>query len=62
MYDERFCRMWEFYLLASEMFFRKQDGMVFQIQMSHAIDAVPMTRDYIIDTERTMAHEGRRAA
>ena len=34
LYDERFCRMWEFYLAASEMAFREQDMMVFQIQLT----------------------------
>jgi cyclopropane-fatty-acyl-phospholipid synthase len=47
LYDERFVRMWEFYLAASEMSFRKQNGMVFQIQLAKRQDAVPLTRDYI---------------
>ncbi|MBN9580585.1 MAG: class I SAM-dependent methyltransferase [Afipia sp.] len=47
LYDERFVRMWEFYLSASEMSFRKQNGMVFQIQLAKRQDAVPLTRDYI---------------
>jgi cyclopropane-fatty-acyl-phospholipid synthase len=46
LYDERFCRMWEFYLAGSEAFFRCMDGMVFQIQLTKNRDAVPMTRDY----------------
>ena len=33
-YDERFCRMWEFYLAASEAPFRYQDLVVFQIQLA----------------------------
>ena len=52
IYDERFCRMWEIYLIGSEMFFRRQDGMVFQIQLSASRHAVPLTRDYMVDTER----------
>jgi cyclopropane-fatty-acyl-phospholipid synthase len=47
LYDERFCRMWECYLAASEAAFRVQDLMVFQIQMAKQIDAVPVTRDYM---------------
>ncbi len=47
LYDERFVRMWEFYLAASEMAFRKQAMMNFQIQLVKRQDVVPMTRDYI---------------
>ncbi|WP_316174575.1 MULTISPECIES: cyclopropane-fatty-acyl-phospholipid synthase family protein [unclassified Bradyrhizobium] len=47
LYDERFARMWEFYLAASEMAFRKQNMMNFQIQLTKRQDVVPMTRDYI---------------
>jgi cyclopropane-fatty-acyl-phospholipid synthase len=47
--------MWEFYLAASEVFFRRQDGMVFQIQLARSRDAVPLTRDYITDAERAAA-------
>ena len=39
IYDERFCRMWEFYLAASEAAFRWQDLMVFQIQLAHRQEA-----------------------
>ena len=49
LYDERFCRMWEFYLAGSEAFFRCMDGMVFQIQLAKDRNAVPMTRDYIAE-------------
>lgn len=47
MYDERFCRMWEFYLTAVEVSFRLGKYMVFQLQLSKKIDAVPRTRDYL---------------
>ncbi|MEK0081992.1 class I SAM-dependent methyltransferase [Benzoatithermus flavus] len=57
LYDERFCRMWEFYLAACEVFFREQDGMVFQIQLARSRDAVPLTRDYIHAFEQRMAAE-----
>ena len=51
LYDERFARMWEFYLACSEMSFRKQGLMNFQIQLAKRQDAVPMTRDYITREE-----------
>ncbi|MBI0163056.1 class I SAM-dependent methyltransferase [Bartonella sp. M0283] len=51
LYDERFCRMWEFYLAASESAFRWQGMMVFQIQLAHKQDSVPLTRDYITEEE-----------
>lgn len=47
MYDDRFCRMWEFYLAVSETAFRRRDHSVFQIQLARRIDAVPLTRDYL---------------
>ena len=47
LYDERFCRMWRWYLCASEMTFRYQDQVVFQFQLAKANDGVPLTRDYI---------------
>jgi cyclopropane-fatty-acyl-phospholipid synthase len=51
IYDERFLRMWEFYLAASEMAFREQAMMVMQIQLTKNQDVVPMTRDYIVREE-----------
>ncbi|MBT3401920.1 MAG: class I SAM-dependent methyltransferase [Rhodospirillaceae bacterium] len=53
LYDERFCRMWEFYLAGCEISFRYMKQMVFQAQISKTPDAVPITRDYIQDWERT---------
>jgi cyclopropane-fatty-acyl-phospholipid synthase len=47
LYDERFARMWEFYLACSEMSFRKQNMMNFQIQLAKRQCVVPMTRDYV---------------
>ncbi len=47
LYDERFAKMWEFYLAAAEMSFRKQNMMVFQVQLTRRQGVVPMTRDYI---------------
>lgn len=58
IYDERFCRMWEFYLSGSEAAFRWQDLMIFQIQITRKNDVLPITRDYIAKTEKTLAmHE-----
>ena len=51
LYDERFARMWEFYLASSEMSFLKQNVMVFQIQLTKRQGIVPMTRDYITREE-----------
>ena len=53
IYDERFVRMWEFYLAASEMAFRAADMMVFQIQLTKRQGVVPMTRDYIPDARKS---------
>lgn len=47
LYDERFCRMWEFYLAGCEAAFRFQNVAVFQVQCARSQDAVPITRDYI---------------
>lgn len=46
LYDERFCRMFEFYLTGAELSFRLQGHMNFQIQLSPDLNAVPLTRDY----------------
>jgi cyclopropane-fatty-acyl-phospholipid synthase len=51
LYDERFARMWEFYLAGSEMSFRKQNLMNFQIQLTKRQGVVPITRDYITREE-----------
>ena len=51
LYDERFCRMWEFYLAGSETSFRVDGNMVFQIQLAKRQEVVPPTRDYIVERE-----------
>ena len=61
VYDERFCRMFEFYLAGSELAFRHEGHMVFQIQLTREQSAVPLTRDYIVDTERSVAARDRMA-
>ncbi|WP_027535218.1 cyclopropane-fatty-acyl-phospholipid synthase family protein [Bradyrhizobium sp. WSM3983] len=59
LYDERFALMWEFYLAACEMTFRKQGMMNFQLQLTKRQGVVPMTRDYIAHEEaRLRALEG----
>ena len=47
MYDERFCRMWEYYLSISEAAFRWAGFAVFQLQLVKTADAVPVTRTYL---------------
>jgi cyclopropane-fatty-acyl-phospholipid synthase len=47
LYDERFCRMWEFYLATSELTFMQGGHIVTQIQLSKSRRAVPRTRNYI---------------
>lgn len=56
LYDERFCRMWRYYLVASEMTFRLHHQVVFQFQLARRQDAVPLTRDYIYEPEPSSAH------
>lgn len=62
LYDDRFCRMWEFYLVGCELSFRYLGQMVFQMQLSRRVDTVPLTRDYIADFERHHAGHARSAA
>ena len=59
IYDERFCRMWELYLIVCEMGFRYENLMVFQIQLAKSLDTVPLTRDYMVDWERAQAEQER---
>jgi cyclopropane-fatty-acyl-phospholipid synthase len=60
IYDQRFVRMWEFYLAASEMSFREQNMMNFQIQITKRQGVTPMTRDYITrEEQRLRAAESR---
>lgn len=55
---ERFCRMWEFYLLGCEAVFRYGELVVFHLQLAHHNDTVPVTRDYLYrdDAAQTEAH------
>ena len=62
LYDQRFVRMWEFYLAASEMAFAKQNMMVMQLQLTKRQGTVPITRDYIAAEEKRLraVEDGRR--
>ena len=62
LYDERFCRMWEFYLAGAEMGFRYGSHMNFQVQLTRRVDALPITRDYMGEAERALAKSERQAA
>ncbi len=59
MYDERFCRMWEFYLVSVGMMFRTGSQMVFQMQVAKQRDAAPLTRDYINSQESVYLEAGK---
>lgn len=60
LYDERFCRMWEFYLAGAEAGFREGDLTVYQLQLAKHRATIPLTRDYITDIDR--GHAGGRIA
>ncbi|MCW5725421.1 MAG: class I SAM-dependent methyltransferase [Maricaulaceae bacterium] len=62
LYDERFFRMWEFYLAGSEAGFRDGPLAVFQFQLARRHGAVPVTRDYITDFHRTGSQAAGRAS
>ena len=51
LYDERFVRMWEFYLTGCEYFFRSQRGMVLQMVLTTNHDSLPKSRRYVADRE-----------
>ena len=58
LYDERFCRMWEFYLAAVELIFLNGSNMVFQLLLAKTRDAVPITRDFITAETRKLEAGG----
>ena len=53
IYDERFCRMWEYYLACSEYGFIYGENFNFQLQLTKTVHALPITRDYMVDDERS---------
>ena len=57
LYDERFCRMWEFYLVLCEIGFRLRTMVVFQIQLSKRLTTLPITRDYMGEWEEEALHK-----
>jgi cyclopropane-fatty-acyl-phospholipid synthase len=52
LYDERFCRMFEFYLSGAELAFRRMGHMNWQLQLTRDQNALPLTRDYMWQAER----------
>lgn len=62
LYDERFCRMFEFYLGIAEQSFRARRQYIWQIQLAKRVDVLPITRDYIGEAERAMARPTKRVA
>jgi cyclopropane-fatty-acyl-phospholipid synthase len=62
LYDERFCRMWDFYLAGAEMGFRNQGLMVFQLQLTKRIDTLPRTRDYMMPVTSGIPQQRKSAA
>jgi cyclopropane-fatty-acyl-phospholipid synthase len=52
LYDERFYRMWEFYLVLCEIGFRRRTNIVFQMQIARRLAGVPINRSYMDDVER----------
>jgi cyclopropane-fatty-acyl-phospholipid synthase len=55
LYDQRFCRMWEVYLVLSELSFRYGANMIVQVQLTKRVGATPIIRDYMVDGERATA-------
>ena len=56
LYDARFCRMWRYYLVASEMTFRNNNQIVFQMQLTRDQTAVPLTRNYLYPPDEEIRH------
>ncbi|GAA0503561.1 cyclopropane-fatty-acyl-phospholipid synthase family protein [Pigmentiphaga sp. GD03639] len=61
LYDERFARMWEYYLSMSETAFRYQDIAIFQVQLARRQESVPLTRDYVGEREARLREAEARA-
>ncbi len=58
IHDERFCRMWEFYLIVSELSFRHGRHMNFQIQMTKSVHTLPLDRNYMVVAEESLGNRG----
>ena len=61
LYDERFCRMFEFYLIGSELAFRRMGHMNWQLQLTKHVTALPLARDYMVRTEDARSPVGQPA-
>ena len=59
IYDERFCRMWDFYLVSCEAAFRTGEMMVFQLQIATDQDTLPTIRDYMFSSSAASAGTAR---
>ena len=57
--DERFCRMFEFYLAGAELSFRYMGHMNWQLQLTRRVDALPLARDYMVEAERAASTPAR---
>jgi cyclopropane-fatty-acyl-phospholipid synthase len=55
-YDERFIRMWRYYLTACIMGFEEQEQCVYHLQLAHKRDAVPLTREYLYPAQKARRH------
>ena len=55
LYDERFYRMWLFYLAGAETSFAYDEMVNFQVQYARNRHTLPITRDYMFETERELA-------
>jgi len=62
LYDDRFCRMWDFYLASCEAGFRHNGLVVFQFQLTRKVGNLPMTRDYIPEAEHKLEQSDRQGA
>jgi cyclopropane-fatty-acyl-phospholipid synthase len=63
IYDERFYRMWEFYLGGALVMFESGAACNFQVQYARSRRALPITRDYMAEAEaRYRAHDGAKGA
>jgi cyclopropane-fatty-acyl-phospholipid synthase len=58
LYDERFFRMWQFYLAGAITAFRHDGHLNFQIQLCRRREALPVTRDYMMQAERAVSPPG----
>lgn len=60
-YDERFIRMWRYYLIACELSFTEMKHQVFHLQVTKREDAVPLTRDYLYEAHEAQVENIRAA-